>query len=423
MAVLESRSPNLTNNLVDTITPTPTKPVPYGIPARRKLDKENVKPPVVSGHGHKTQKVSNGHINFPEFAEALARCRRVQEYLKTKKGGGTKEVNDLTVKNRLGPNSKKVSNKENKEVDLTVKSRLRPNPKRVLNKDIEECYAGFIFPNSPDPTTVYGWPKEVPCTEEFPLFAANPYGRTKLMIEDMCRDIYASDSDWKFIVLRYINPIGAQPSGHIGEDPHGTPNNLMPFIQQVAVGRQPALQVFGTDYSIKDGTGFKRAIDYLEMVLLWGYTAALSKLSDPNIGCEVYNLGTDKGTSVLELVSTFEKALGKQTAKAERELKTGNCTLEEDFEIQETYKKKVSCAQNMRIFLSMSADLLVDDDLKEWRAEAKERRAEQTREARSILLSMPGVTPTDLWDDDGSYAGPELLYTSLHNIGIMGQRP
>ncbi|GJV58506.1 UDP-glucose 4-epimerase GEPI48 [Tanacetum coccineum] len=339
MAVLESRSPNLTNNLVHTITPTPTKPVPCRIPARSKLDKENVKPPVVGGHGHKTQKVSNGYINFPEFAEALARCRRVQEYLKTKKGGGTKEVNVLTVKNRLGPNSKKVSNKENKEVDLTVKSRLRPNPKRVSNKDIEECYAGFIFPNSPDPTTVYGWPKEVPCTEEFPLFAANPYGRTKLMIEDMCRDIYASDSDWKFIVLRYINPIGAQPSGHIGEDPHGTPNNLMPFIQQVAVGRQPALQVFGTDYSIKDGTGFKRAIDYLEMVLLWGYTAALSKLSDPNIGCEVYNLGTDKGTSVLELVSTFEKALGKKnplvktgrrpgdaeivyaaTAKAEREL-------------------------------------------------------------------------------------------------------
>ncbi|GJZ45004.1 hypothetical protein Tco_0592600 [Tanacetum coccineum] len=136
MAVLESRSSSLTNNLVDTITPTPTKPVAYRIPARRKLDKENVKPPVVTGHGHKTQKVSNGYINFPEFAEALARCRRVQEYVKTKKGGGTKEVVDLTVKNRLGPNSKKVSNKENKEVDLTVKSRLRPNPKRVSNKDI-----------------------------------------------------------------------------------------------------------------------------------------------------------------------------------------------------------------------------------------------------------------------------------------------
>ncbi|GKB92068.1 hypothetical protein Tco_0964340 [Tanacetum coccineum] len=107
-----------------------------------------------SGHGHKTQKVSNDYVNFPEFAEALARCRRVQEYVKTKKGGGTKEVVDRTVKNRLGPNSKKVSNKENKKVDLTVKSRLGPNPKRVSNKDIEECYAGFMFPNSPDPSAL-----------------------------------------------------------------------------------------------------------------------------------------------------------------------------------------------------------------------------------------------------------------------------
>nr|GEW17399.1 UDP-glucose 4-epimerase GEPI48 [Tanacetum cinerariifolium] len=192
----------------------------------------------------------------------------------------------------------------------------------------------LVFSSS---ATVYGWPKEVPCTEEFPLFAANPYGRTKLMIEDMCRDIYASDSDWKFILLRYFNPIGAHPSGHIGEDPHGTPNNLMPFIQQVAVGRQPALQVFGTDYSTKDGTGVR---DYIHVVdLADGHTAALSKLSDPNIGCEVYNLGTGKGTSVLELISAFEKASGKKiplvktgrrpgdaeivyaaTAKAEREL-------------------------------------------------------------------------------------------------------
>nr|GFA60569.1 hypothetical protein [Tanacetum cinerariifolium] len=108
MAVLESRLPNLTNNLVDTITPTPTKPVPYRIPAVRKLDKENVKPPVVTGHGHKSQKVSNDYVNFLEFAEDLARCRRVHEYLKINKGGGTKEVDDLTVKKCLGPNSKKV---------------------------------------------------------------------------------------------------------------------------------------------------------------------------------------------------------------------------------------------------------------------------------------------------------------------------
>ncbi|GKB40112.1 hypothetical protein Tco_0885054 [Tanacetum coccineum] len=128
ISTLLSRSSSLTNNLVNTITPTPTKPVsPYRIPARRTLDKENVKPPAITRHGHK---VSNGYVNFPEFAEALARCRRVQEYEKTKKGGGTKEV-DLTVKNRLGP-----------------------NPKRELNKELEECFAGFMFPNSPDPSTL-----------------------------------------------------------------------------------------------------------------------------------------------------------------------------------------------------------------------------------------------------------------------------
>nr|XP_043613387.1 UDP-glucose 4-epimerase GEPI48-like [Erigeron canadensis] len=192
----------------------------------------------------------------------------------------------------------------------------------------------LVFSSS---ATVYGWPKEVPCTEEFPLSAANPYGRTKLMIEDICRDMYASDFNWKFILLRYFNPIGAHPSGQIGEDPRGIPNNLMPFIQQVAVGRQPALQVFGTDYSTKDGTGVR---DYIHVVdLAEGHTAALKKLSDPKIGCEVYNLGTGKGTSVLEIVTAFEKASGKNiplvktgrrpgdaeivyasTAKAEREL-------------------------------------------------------------------------------------------------------
>ncbi|KAI3792627.1 hypothetical protein L2E82_06513 [Cichorium intybus] len=192
----------------------------------------------------------------------------------------------------------------------------------------------LVFSSS---ATVYGSPKEVPCTEEFPLSAVNPYGRTKLMIEEICRDIYASDPEWKIILLRYFNPIGAHPSGKIGEDPHGIPNNLMPFVTQVAVGRQPKLQVFGTDYSTKDGTGVR---DYIHVVdLADGHAAALRKLSDPKIGCEVYNLGTGRGTSVLEMVSAFEKASGKKiliektgrrpgdteiiyasTTKAEREL-------------------------------------------------------------------------------------------------------
>ncbi|KMT11904.1 hypothetical protein BVRB_5g098710 [Beta vulgaris subsp. vulgaris] len=192
----------------------------------------------------------------------------------------------------------------------------------------------LVFSSS---ATVYGWPKEVPCTEDFPLSAANPYGRTKLFIEEICRDVQHSDAEWKIILLRYFNPVGAHPSGHIGEDPSGTPNNLMPYVQQVAVGRRPHLTVYGTDYKTKDGTGVR---DYIHVVdLADGHIAALRKLFDANIGCEVYNLGTGKGTTVLEMVAAFEKASGKNipvvtagrrpgdaevvygsTVKAEREL-------------------------------------------------------------------------------------------------------
>ncbi|WJX71232.1 UDP-glucose 4-epimerase [Trifolium repens] len=164
----------------------------------------------------------------------------------------------------------------------------------------------LVFSSS---ATVYGWPKEVPCTEEFPLSAASPYGRTKLYIEEFCRDIYRSDPEWKITLLRYFNPVGAHPSGQIGEDPRGIPNNLMPFVQQVAVGRRPALTVFGTDYSTSDGTGVR---DYIHVVdLADGHIAALRKLDDPKTGCEVYNLGTRKGTSVFEMVKAFEQASRK----------------------------------------------------------------------------------------------------------------
>ncbi|KAH6760928.1 UDP-D-glucose/UDP-D-galactose 4-epimerase 5 [Perilla frutescens var. hirtella] len=193
----------------------------------------------------------------------------------------------------------------------------------------------LVFSSS---ATVYGSPQKVPCTEEFPISALNPYGRTKLFIEEICRDLYQSDSTWKIILLRYFNPVGAHPSGYIGEDPRGIPNNLMPFVQQVAVGRRPALTVYGTDYGTKDGTGVR---DYIHVVdLADGHIAALNKVSDPSVGCEVYNLGTGKGTSVLEMVASFEKASGKklplvmadrrpgdaevvfaETDKAEKELK------------------------------------------------------------------------------------------------------
>ncbi|KAK7366538.1 hypothetical protein VNO80_08531 [Phaseolus coccineus] len=197
------------------------------------------------------------------------------------------------------------------------------------------AFAALVFSSS---ATVYGWPKEVPCTEEFPLSAMNPYGRTKLIIEEICRDVHHAEPDLKIILLRYFNPVGAHPSGYIGEDPQGIPNNLMPFVQQVAVGRRPALTVFGNDYNTVDGTGVR---DYIHVVdLADGHIAALLKLDEPSIGCEVYNLGTGKGTSVLEMVRAFETASGKKiplvmagrrpgdaeivyasTKKAERELK------------------------------------------------------------------------------------------------------
>ncbi|XP_010436619.1 PREDICTED: UDP-glucose 4-epimerase 5-like [Camelina sativa] len=165
----------------------------------------------------------------------------------------------------------------------------------------------LVFSSS---ATVYGSPKEVPCTEESPISALNPYGRTKLFIEEICRDVYGSDPEWKIILLRYFNPVGAHPSGEIGEDPLGIPNNLMPFVQQVAVGRRPHLTVFGNDYNTKDGTGVR---DYIHVIdLADGHIAALRKLEDSKIGCEVYNLGTGNGTSVLEMVDAFEKASGKK---------------------------------------------------------------------------------------------------------------
>ncbi|KEH27410.1 UDP-D-glucose/UDP-D-galactose 4-epimerase [Medicago truncatula] len=164
----------------------------------------------------------------------------------------------------------------------------------------------LVFSSS---ATVYGWPKEVPCTEEFPLSAANPYGRTKLTIEEICRDVHRAEPDWKIILSRYFNPVGAHPSGYIGEDPRGVPNNLMPFIQQVAVGRRPALTIFGNDYNTVDGTGVR---DFIHVVdLADGHIAALLKLEEADIGCEVYNLGTGKGTSVSEIVRAFEHASGK----------------------------------------------------------------------------------------------------------------
>ena len=164
----------------------------------------------------------------------------------------------------------------------------------------------LVFSSS---ATVYGDPHKVPITEDFPLSTTNPYGRTKLMIEEILRDLYKSNPEWDIAILRYFNPVGAHESGKIGEDPNGIPNNLMPFITQVAVGKREALSIFGNDYPTVDGTGVR---DYIHVVdLAGGHLKALEKLTQ-NPGCVEYNIGTGKGYSVLEVVKAFEKASGKK---------------------------------------------------------------------------------------------------------------
>ena len=158
--------------------------------------------------------------------------------------------------------------------------------------------------------TVYGDPASVPIREDFPVAPTNPYGRSKLMVEDILREAAAADPRWRVALLRYFNPVGAHASGLIGEDPNGVPNNLMPFISQVAVGRREALSVWGDDYPTPDGTGVR---DYIHVVdLARGHLAALEHL--PASGVLTVNLGTGRGYSVLEMVRAFEQASGRQVA-------------------------------------------------------------------------------------------------------------
>ncbi len=163
----------------------------------------------------------------------------------------------------------------------------------------------LVFSSS---ATVYGDPGRVPITEDFPLSATNPYGRSKLFIEEMLRDLAQSDDGWRVALLRYFNPVGAHVSGRIGEDPRGIPNNLMPYIAQVAVGRRSHLNVFGGDYPTPDGTGVR---DYIHVVdLARGHVAALGRLQKM-AGVQTWNLGTGRGVSVLDMVRAFEAASGK----------------------------------------------------------------------------------------------------------------
>jgi len=164
----------------------------------------------------------------------------------------------------------------------------------------------LVFSSS---ATVYGDPHKMPVTEDFPLKATNPYGRTKLFIEDILRDLCISDPKWNCVILRYFNPTGAHISGKIGENPRGIPNNLMPYVAQVAVGKLAQLSVFGGDYPTKDGTGVR---DFIHVVdLSKGHLAALRKL-DSKPRCVVYNLGTGNGYTVLEMAAAMERASGKK---------------------------------------------------------------------------------------------------------------
>ncbi len=177
----------------------------------------------------------------------------------------------------------------------------------------------LVFSSS---ATVYGDPATVPIREDFPTpGATNPYGWSKLMMEQVLRDVQQADPVWNIILLRYFNPIGAHPSGLIGEDPAGIPNNLLPYVAQVAIGRLPCLSVFGNDYPTRDGTGVR---DYIHVVdLAIGHLKALDKLSY-NPGLAIYNLGTGSGTSVLEVVAAFEKASGRKVPYTFRPRRPGD---------------------------------------------------------------------------------------------------
>ena len=164
----------------------------------------------------------------------------------------------------------------------------------------------IVFSSS---ATVYGIPEKMPLVEGDPMGATNPYGRTKLMIENILVDLAASDDTWNIIALRYFNPLGAHESGKIGEDPNGIPNNLAPYITQVAVGKLEKLHIFGNDYDTPDGTCIRDFVHVNDLAA--GHSAAINYLFSGNIGFEAINLGSEKGYSVLEILKNFEKAVGK----------------------------------------------------------------------------------------------------------------
>ncbi len=252
--------------------------------------------------------LSNSSVRVLERIEAIAGVRpRFVE-------GDIRDPGALTATFREFPITSVIHFAGLKAVGESVAEPLRYYDNNVVGS-LRLCEAmaaagvrRLVFSSS---ATVYGDPHTVPIREDFPLQATNPYGRTKLHIEEMLRDFSRGDPDWRIALLRYFNPVGAHPSGLIGEDPQGTPNNLMPFVSQVAIGRRDELGVFGNDYPTPDGTGVR---DYIHVVdLARGHLAALDAL-DRAAGVLTVNLGTGRGYSVLEVVTAFERASGRRVA-------------------------------------------------------------------------------------------------------------
>lgn len=187
----------------------------------------------------------------------------------------------------------------------------------LLNVMKENNVKNIIFSSS---ATVYGQPEIVPIPETHSLSTTNPYGETKLIVENILKDLSKSDASWSIVILRYFNPVGAHKSGKIGEDPKGIPNNLIPYITQVAVGKLKYLSVFGNDYNTPDGTGVR---DYIHVVdLALGHIASLKKFDEP--GCHIYNLGTGNGYSVLEMINTFSTIVGHEIPYEFKERRSGD---------------------------------------------------------------------------------------------------
>ena len=240
--------------------------------------------------------------------EALARVQRISGKKPTLVQGDIRDSAALEAALRTSGASAVIHFAGLKAVGESVQNPLAYYDNNVVGtarllQAMQECgVKTLVFSSS---ATVYGDPQYLPLTEDHPLSATNPYGQTKLVIEEMLRDLHRSDPSWRFSILRYFNPVGAHASGLIGEDPQGTPNNLLPFVAQVAVGRREFLNVWGNDYATPDGTGVR---DYIHVVdLALGHLKALERLQ-MHSECRAINLGTGMGYSVLDMVRAFEQA-------------------------------------------------------------------------------------------------------------------